>query len=400
MRYDALVIGGGPAGATVAALLARGGRSVAVIEKAAFPRRKVCGEFISAASLSLLRELGVAQAFAAQAGPEVRRVGLFAGDAMLAADMPRQRTGIDPYGRALGREHLDALLLQCAADAGAHVLQPMAARTVEKTCSGFVCGIEKRNSHGVLHLEARALIAAHGSWERGALPTQPRHRTASPADLFAFKAHFIGAHLERGLMPLLAFPGGYGGMVTTDAGRVSFSCCIRRDRLDDCRRKSRRTSPATAVFEHVRASCRGVREALDPAQLDGCWLATGPVRPGVHCFSHDGIYAVGNAAGEAHPIVAEGISMALQSAWLLGTHLAGQRDDSGATTAARRYALDWHRQFGARVYASALFARLAAQPDASRAALAVMEWLPGLLTLGAWASGKTQRRPAGAFRRI
>ena len=45
--YDAIVVGGGPAGATSAILLAQAGWRVAVVEKARFPRRKVCGEFIS-----------------------------------------------------------------------------------------------------------------------------------------------------------------------------------------------------------------------------------------------------------------------------------------------------------------------------------------------------------------
>jgi flavin-dependent dehydrogenase len=58
MNYDALVIGGGPAGATTALLLARAGWSVALVERKAFPRRKVCGEFISATSEPLLRDLG------------------------------------------------------------------------------------------------------------------------------------------------------------------------------------------------------------------------------------------------------------------------------------------------------------------------------------------------------
>ncbi len=48
--YDALVIGGGPAGAVSALLLARAGWNVAVVEKERFPRGKVCGEFISAAT--------------------------------------------------------------------------------------------------------------------------------------------------------------------------------------------------------------------------------------------------------------------------------------------------------------------------------------------------------------
>src|SRR5262245_17700806 len=70
--YEALVLGGGPAGATAALLLARAGWHVAIVEKSTFPRRKVCGEFISATTLPLLRALGIADSYLALAGPEVR----------------------------------------------------------------------------------------------------------------------------------------------------------------------------------------------------------------------------------------------------------------------------------------------------------------------------------------
>src|SRR6185369_17271142 len=61
--FDALVLGGGPSGATAALLLARAGWSVAVIEKSVFPRRKVCGEYVSGTSLPLFRDLGIEQQF-------------------------------------------------------------------------------------------------------------------------------------------------------------------------------------------------------------------------------------------------------------------------------------------------------------------------------------------------
>lgn len=114
MNYDAIIIGGGPAGATAALLLARAGWSVAVLEKEIFPRRKVCGEFLSATNFPLLEELGIVEAFRAAAGPEVREIGLFAGRTQLKARIPRMRDAELSWGQALGREQLDTLLLKRA----------------------------------------------------------------------------------------------------------------------------------------------------------------------------------------------------------------------------------------------------------------------------------------------
>ena len=72
-EFDAIIIGGGPAGSSAAILLARAGWSVALVEKQIFPRRKVCGECIAASNLPLLEALGIGVAFEAAAGPELRR---------------------------------------------------------------------------------------------------------------------------------------------------------------------------------------------------------------------------------------------------------------------------------------------------------------------------------------
>jgi flavin-dependent dehydrogenase len=405
--YDALVIGGGPAGATAAILLAQEGWRVAVVEKKPFPRRKVCGEFISATSWPLLHALGVGDSLLAQTGPEIRRVGLYAGTTMLAAAMPSPRDASGQWGRAVGREHFDSLLLARAKDVGAVVLQPWTVSRVEDTVGGLLCTIIAKEGRqnaerlAAINLRTRIVIAAHGSWEPGPMPTQSRRYPPRASDLFAFKAHFRGAKLPPELMPLIIFPYGYGGMVQTDHGRVSLSCCIRRDALEECRRTwgiaGESARAAAAVLAHIQASCLGVREALSGATLDGACLSAGPIRPGIRPFGPERIFPVGNAAGEAHPIVAEGISMAIQSAWLLCDLLAARKDailaaDARAAlaTIGRDYERSWRRNFLTRIHAAALFAHLSMRPATAKRVVAFSRRAPAILTFGARWSGKTQ----------
>src|SRR4026209_2899058 len=86
--YDAIIVGAGPAGSTAAILLASAGWSVALIEKQPFPRRKVCGACIGASNLPLLAALGIGDAFAKLAGPELREVALYCGDRVVQAPLP------------------------------------------------------------------------------------------------------------------------------------------------------------------------------------------------------------------------------------------------------------------------------------------------------------------------
>lgn len=376
--FDALVLGGGPAGATVALLLARAGWSVAVVEKTAFPRRKVCGEFLSATNLPLLRELGLAESFLSIAGPEVRRVAIFAGARTIASDMPRLEGDRYAWGHALGREQFDAMLLDGAAAAGAVVFQPYAASALQRTDDTFECTLTGKDSRT---LRARVAIAAHGSWDAGHLPTQPPRRATGAWDLLGFKARFLDSRLQPGLMPLVTFPGGYGGMVHSDGAAVSLSCCIRRDYLDRCRRTSPGAAAGEAVLAHITRHCAGVREALLHATVEpSSWRSAGPIRPGIRGTERDGIFLVGNAAGEAHPVVAEGISMAMQSSWLLANHLIAATPD--------RYSADWMRAFAWRIRTAAAIAHWAMRPAAVAIIVPLLRAFPLVLTEGARQTGK------------
>lgn len=400
-QFDIAIIGAGPAGGTLAALLAGAGWRVALIEKAAFPRRKVCGEFMSATNRPVFERLGLAEAIAAASGPAVRRVGFFARDVVLAAPMPRGTQG-GAWGRALGREHLDALIAKRAEALGAVLFQPFAVTALSGGAGDFVlrldAGADRRD------IGARLVVAAHGSWEPGDLPSQAARPAPRRGDLLGFKAHFHGASLDADLMPLLVFPGGYGGMVATDSGRVSLSCCVRRDRLARIRAEHPGLRAGEAVLAHIRATTAGVRSALAGAGLNGPVLGAGPIRPGFRPLAEGGVFRIGNAAGEAHPVVAEGISMAIQSAALLFAALdtrasalrrpATAADFAAALNAAGRvYAAGWRSAFALRIRASAAIAWIALHAPLDGAMRTVVRLFPRALTAGAWLSGKVSPLP-------
>lgn len=388
-EVDVLVVGGGPAGATAAIALARAGWTIAIVEKASFPRRKVCGEYISATTWPVLRELGVAPS---SAGPAVVRVGFFSEDTAIDAPMPAPRCKNGEWGRAIGREILDSALLAEACRAGAVLWQPWAVNAVRREGDEYVATLREAHGTQSREIRSRIVVDAHGSWERNPFRCDARP-AARARDLFGFKARFRGAHLPEGLMPLLLFPGGYGGMVHTDGADVSFSCCIRRDALRR-QRGSTALAAGDAVIAHVERHCRAAREVLAGARRVGPWLSAGPIRPGIRALAADGVFAVGNAAGEAHPLVAEGISMAIQSAWILAKVLAphggveltrGQLDSLG-----RDYAARWQSHLATRIHVAAILAAFMARPAGARASAIAISKLPRLLSWGARWSGKAR----------
>ena len=114
-RFDALVVGGGPAGSVAALVLARGGARVALVDKAAFPRDKACGDIVGPRGLQVLADLGAPV-------PAGRDVGdmLVVGPTGRRVRLPSAEGLTYPgHGTAVTRTVFDAMLHDAALEAGA-----------------------------------------------------------------------------------------------------------------------------------------------------------------------------------------------------------------------------------------------------------------------------------------
>jgi flavin-dependent dehydrogenase len=369
IRADAVVIGGGPAGASAAIFLSEAGWDVHLVERSDFPRRKVCGEFISATTFHLVNELGVALSLNGHIGPPIRRIGIFG----------RKQRYVGPesaaaLGMVIPRARLDSVLLETAIARGVTVWQPWKAIALNGS------RVTLRQGESVVEIDARTVIAAHGSWEVGSFPTQSE-REKRPDDLLAFKFLFRNSGLDRDTMPLIAFPGGYGGMAFVSEASLGLSCCIRRDIL--ARERARRNLPAAkAALGYLISQSLPAAEVLDSSEECEEPLAAGPIRPGIRHPSRLGVFCVGNVAGEAHPIIAEGISMAIQGARLLADHLAADTGDL--------YWHAWRRQFGGRIRFASALAHLAMLPAGGDWMSSSARMFPVTLKIGTSMAGKPQ----------
>src|SRR6266853_2132625 len=161
-RWDAVVVGAGPAGATTALLLARAGASVLLVDRARFPRDKACSEYLSPATTEILERLGGGILDAVESAAHAKLYGMKVVAPCGAAMCGRFRGGPRPYSFALPRTTFDTILLAAARRAGAHVCE---ATTVENVVfdGNTVAGVFARSGNGKRETyRSRVVVGADG----------------------------------------------------------------------------------------------------------------------------------------------------------------------------------------------------------------------------------------------
>jgi flavin-dependent dehydrogenase len=325
---DILVIGAGPAGSGTAALLARRGLHVVVVDRAAFPRDKPCAEYLSPEAVRILDRLGVvgdleragARPLAGTVvrGPRGSRLhGLFA----RARPSPFRSTGL-----SVTRRLLDQRLVQAARDAGATVLERTALDSLVYD-GRAVAGAVVRGRAGHQLIRARLTVGADGL--RSAVARRLGHRTQGRLRRVALVAHVSGVTDLGASAEMHVGSHGYVGLNLVGEDLANVALVVPADAILAARGR------VTEFFFEQLERFTGVRGRVSRLRLVHPVLTTGPFALRSRRVISDGALLVGDAAEFFDPFTGEGICSALRGAELIGALVPDAFAPAGAVPMAR-----------------------------------------------------------------
>ncbi len=352
--YDAIVIGGGPAGSCTARALARLGWRTALIEHGSRHRPKACGDCLNARGVRLLHRAGLLDDVRALAVGSTCRVRVHvAGRPPVTAPLPAGDAG---GGLLVPRDRFDQLLVDRAAEAGVHVFQPVSARVVELTPHSALVAL--RGNGAASRARCRLLVGADGL--RSAIADASglgRRRTAGGKFGFAIDVDepARGA-MAPGTIEMFVVRGGYIGVVARSDRRMHVAGLVSR------------AAAAGNPVEFIESVAR----RFDVLRLSGLHrlrrtsvnrlLGAGPIPCRPRGVAGVRVALVGDAAGYVEPFSGEGISCALESAEVLADTLARRTPGDWTPATARVYQGQWTRRIGRRQHLDRLLARALERP--------------------------------------
>jgi menaquinone-9 beta-reductase len=302
-----VVVGAGPAGSSTAALLARQGQHVVLLDRARFPREKPCAEYLSPGVADALDRIGALDRVLAlhPARPQGMRIQTASSSFVLrydGSDVPRT-------GLGLPREALDAALVEHAAKQGAEVRERTHAlgAMVE---DGRVVGVRVRDGERIEEIKADFVVGADGIHSVVSRSLGLDRAARWPARL-GLIARYAGVPLGP-FGEMFVGHGFYCGVAPVGSGMVNVGLVGPMERPQN-------GEPIERFFERRLAQVPGARELLSAGRRVTSVRGVGPLARRVSRVSGPGYLLVGDAAGFLDPFTGEGVHRAL-----LGGELAAQ----------------------------------------------------------------------------
>lgn len=340
MKVAVAIVGAGPAGATLAAILARRGLSVALIDRDQFPRDKLCGEFLSYDALPILERLGVA--FDA---PSIAGCRVIARHRTYEFDFPAPARGVS-------RLLLDDLLFRTAVSAGAHSFAGWTTTRLNPLT------VERDGQQR--HIEAKVIVGAWGRWGRFDAQLGRRFMRDHSHRSFGFKRHYR-ATAGQSVIDLYSFRGGYLGVSPIENGLMNICGLVHASRLAGLKG---RWDAFVETIRREEPPLEALYSRHEPAQ-EG-YLSSEPVIFRARSPVEQGVFMIGDASGIVDPLTGNGMAMAIQSAAVAAPHVLraveGQRDEAGYRRAHAEF-------FGRRIRWSRRVAMILSRPAVLDAAL-------------------------------
>lgn len=360
---DVLVVGGGPAGSATALRLVRAGYSVTLLDRATFPRHKVCSEYTSPETIRQLDLLGVLPVLDAELGTALRGTSVTAaGGNTLTGHFARAGgTPFRPTGLALPRFVLDHVLLRAAADAGVVVREGTTLLDLDGAHDAHRA-VQVRVRDGTVHrMRARVVVGADGL--RSTVARRAGLRRAGRLRRVAFVAHVHNVQGLSDTAELHVGRRGYVGLNPLGGGTTNVALVVPS--ADAMHAKGDARAFVQQSLEHLP----GVRGRVDMTRMTGDLMVTGPFDASTRRSVDDALLLVGDAADFFDPFTGEGICTALAGAALAAEAIERALRQPGAITRAhlasyraerrRAFLGKWivERMIGYSMLAPALFDR-------------------------------------------